>query len=125
MTLNDYLDLFRINDLAQAQMDTDIYETAEGYMVGIEAPGILKESIDVQTADGRLIVKGVKKRPEVGEGMYRDFQTFTGKFSNTIRIKGIDVSGITAEYVDGVIRVFLPKDTATLDKLKAKMIEVK
>jgi HSP20 family protein len=89
----------------------DVIETAEEYVVRLEAPGIHKENLDInlvgeiRTTTGKLEIT-----PEVeGEG-YLVRERAIGKFVRTIRLPlPVAEKQVTAEYRAGVLMVHLPK----------------
>lgn len=66
-------------------------------------------SIDVQ--DGRLTVRGERKRPHAEEGTtYVSVQRPFGAFEHRIGLpKGVDPTAITASMKDGVLSLIVPK----------------
>jgi HSP20 family protein len=90
----------------------DVIETAEGYVVRLEAPGIHKENLDINLVGEILTITGKREiTPEVeGEG-YLVREQAIGRFVRTIRLPlPVAEKKVTAEYRDGVLMVQLPKD---------------
>lgn len=92
----------------------DIYETADAFILKVDMPGAMKDSIGVQAASGRLQIKGAvaSVRKENVKLLYSEmcranyFRTFN--ISN-----GIDAENIEAHYDDGVLTLVLPKNEST------------
>ena len=84
----------------------DIYETATGYVIAIDLPGISRDAVEIDVDDNRLIVKGTRLVPESKHRSERP----RGKFLRTFSIPGsVDQDGIGADYKDGVLQIRLPK----------------
>jgi HSP20 family protein len=89
----------------------DVIETAEKYIVRLEAPGIHKENLDINLVGEILTITGNREMaPEVeGEG-YLVRERAIGKFTRTIRLPvPVAEKKVNAEYRDGVLVVHLPK----------------
>lgn len=101
----------------------DVTETAEEYVVRLEAPGIHKENLDINLVGELLTITGKREiKPEVeGEG-YLVRERAIGKFLRTIRLpRPITEKKVTAEYRDGVLMVHLPKhEPAPATKVQIK-----
>ncbi|EXJ83370.1 hypothetical protein A1O1_06991 [Capronia coronata CBS 617.96] len=105
---------------------TDIFDTASQYLIHLSLPGAKKSDVGVEW-DGEhslLRVTGVVHRPGVDEetlshlvvdGRKRE----TGVFEKNIRLGtekepvDIDVSGIAAKMIDGVLVISVPKNEKT------------
>ncbi len=91
----------------------DVIEKADKYVVWLEAPGIHKENLDINLVGAMLTITGTREiTPEVeGEG-YLLKERAIGKFIRTIRLPvPVAEKKVTAEYRDGVLAVYLPKET--------------
>jgi HSP20 family protein len=91
----------------------DVIEKADKYVVWLEAPGIHKENLDINLVGALLTITGTREiTPEVeGEG-YLLKERAIGKFIRTIRLPvPVAEKKVTAEYRDGVLTVYLPKET--------------
>lgn len=100
----------------------DIHEDAESLTVSLEAPGLKKEDFDIALQDDTLTVSGERKvESESREGeSFRSERAF-GTFSRTIQLpSAIQPDAVSAEYVDGILRVVLPK----AEEAKPRKIEV-
>lgn len=91
--------------------DGFIQSTDAGKMVHIDMPGVKKEDVKVDVAEGTLKISGERKHPNT-KRYYRSFRL------------GRDMSAddITASLADGVLTVFVPYSAKTLTK---KTIEIK
>ena len=101
---------------------TDIFETPDAYVLMIDLPGAVKDSIKVVTEDGTLSVKA-KVEPFQGEKMTLLFHEL--KSPTYYRVfnlgDGVDRTGIDAQYEDGVLTIKLFKK----DETKPREIEIK
>ncbi|GAA1232274.1 hypothetical protein GCM10009676_14280 [Prauserella halophila] len=97
----------------------DVRETDEEYVVEIEVPGVKREDIAVDLADGKLTVSGeVTER----EGHFRRRTRRTGQFRYAATLpEGVDTEQVGAELADGVLSVHVPK----LPEDTARRIDVK
>lgn len=103
----------------------DVADTASGYEVTAELPGLDEKNIEVKISDGTLTIKGEKK--EEKEEKKRDYylsERHYGSFQRSFSVPdGVDAEKIEATFKNGVLTVTLPK-TAEAQK-KQKKIEIK
>ncbi len=90
---------------------TDMYETPDSIEISVEAPGIKKEDIDLQTSGNSITIKyEQKKGAETKDKNYslkeRSYGNFVRQFSLP---DNANVDAIRAEYKDGVLYVSVPK----------------
>jgi HSP20 family protein len=85
----------------------------------------------MQPVSVRMILKSMSKKNVLeisgerkkSEKKYNVKESVSGKFTRKYGLPDeIKIDNITAEYIDGVLTIKLPKDTA---KLKTKTIEIK
>jgi HSP20 family protein len=103
----------------------DIAETAKGYEITAELPGIDEKNVEVGYADGMLTIKGEKKdeKEEKKENYYLSERSY-GSFQRSFRVPdGVDADKVEASFKNGVLTVTLPK-TPEAQK-KDKRIEIK
>ena len=89
---------------------SDIHETDRAVIVSMEVPGVDKGAIDIQLDKGVLTVKGTVDAAKYQSlrPLYSEYSV--GNFVRTFAVSPkIDVSGISATVVDGVLRIELPK----------------
>lgn len=103
----------------------DVADTASGYEVTAELPGLDEKNIEVKISDGTLTIKGEKK--EEKEEKKRDYylsERHYGSFQRSFSVPdGVDAEKTEATFKNGVLTVTLPK-TAEAQK-KQKKIEIK
>lgn len=89
----------------------DLAETADGFEIKAELPGVDEKDIEVKLVEGGLLIKGEKKlekeEKETGYVMSeRSFGTFERYFGLP---RGVDTDKITAIFTNGILTVKLPK----------------
>ena len=97
-------------DLKQAT-PVNIRETEKEYLLDIVAPGLNKEDFKISLENNLLTVAVEKKEETVNEGekfIRKEFQFQGFKRSFTLDEK-INADGISAQYVNGVLTLNLPK----------------
>lgn len=91
---------------------TDIKETAEGYTISAEMPGVKKEDVKVELNDGVITISAEKKeeseKSEDGKVVWRERRQ--GQYVRRFNLGG-NVSGdkIKANFDNGVLTIKLPK----------------
>jgi HSP20 family protein len=104
--------------------NVDIAETETGYTIKADLPGLAREDIKVNVADGVLSVSGEKKREveKREKNRYYHFERSWGRFCRSFTLPThVDGNNIEAKYTDGVLEVHLKKSAES----KPKAIEVK
>ena len=97
-------------DLRQAT-PVNIRETEKEYLLDVVAPGLNKEDFKISLENNLLTVSVEKKEETVSEGekfIRREFQFQGFKRSFSLDEK-INADGISAQYVNGVLTLNLPK----------------
>lgn len=91
------------------QPPVDIYETATEITVKADVPGVTSGGLDVDLADDVLTITGaVEPLPENRRLIYREYEV--GGFTRQFRLgQTVDQKKISAQLVDGVLTVTLPK----------------
>jgi HSP20 family protein len=116
-TLDDLLRGFFVRPLnletaAPAQLRVDVSETAGGYAVRAEIPGVKKDDIHV-AIDGNQVEISAEVRNEKdvkeGEKLLRA-ERYYGKVSRAFALEhDIDETATEARYADGILELKLPK----------------
>jgi len=99
----------------------DIYETADAFVVKLDMPGAVKDSISVIVEPGILAVKGKGEshHPENGKLVFSEI----GKrsYARTFNLAdGVDSGNIEAQFENGVLGITIPKT----ESLKAREIKI-
>ena len=89
----------------------DLTETADEFIVRIEAAGIHKENLDINLTGTLLTITGRRELMTEGSGeTYLRREREIGKFMRTIRLPAQIVEPeVKATYQDGVLVIHLPK----------------
>jgi HSP20 family protein len=101
----------------------DIREEKDAIVVSAELPGVSQEDLHVELEKGVLTVSGEKKAELTEEeaGFYRSERVY-GNFKRSFRVpETVDAQKIGAEYLNGVLKVTLPK----LPEAAPRQIEIK
>jgi HSP20 family protein len=100
-----------IKTTKQGDAPVNIKETGNSYVVDVVAPGLDKNDFKV-SLDGNILTISAEKQNEMiedtGKQIHREYSYRSFKRSFTIDEK-IDATAIEASYVNGVLRLNLPK----------------
>lgn len=118
---------------AKNVMNTDIKESDSGYEMEIDLPGFSKDEIAVELNDGYLTVsaaKGMDKNEaeseeEAKKGNYIRRERYSGACQRSFYV-GEDVKqeDIKAEFVHGVLKLQIPKETPKLEQKSNQYITI-
>jgi HSP20 family protein len=88
---------------------TDLFETAEEYVVTVEIAGMREADFEVVYDNATLIITG--QRPYLtGRRAYHQMEIHFGKFSSVVSLPGpVDLDKSQAEYRNGFLVVRLPR----------------
>jgi HSP20 family protein len=92
----------------------DIKETEKEYVVEAELPGYDKENIEIDLIGDRLTISA-KKNEEINEERenYIRKERRSGQVSRSFMVSGIKNEEVSAQYVDGMLKITLPKEEDT------------
>jgi HSP20 family protein len=95
---------------------TDVYETAENYVIKVEVAGMRDEDFEVAFENQILMISGY--RSDLNERRaYHQMEIRFGRFEIALEIPmHVDMERATAEYKDGFLIIMLPKMDAKQDK---------
>ncbi len=114
-----------LNDVFDAHVfDIDVKESDSQVTLTAELPGVNKEDIDVDIANGLLTISATKKSEQSQKGsQYTVQERKYGKFTRSFRLDGhkYDTNDINAELKDGILTVVLNKSA----EAKRKKVEIK
>ena len=90
---------------------TDIRDQGDKFLLEAELPGFHKEDISLDLKEGILTVKAEHKeeQEQQKQGEYIRRERRSGSFARSFDVSGIDESGISAAYRNGILEVTLPK----------------
>ncbi|GIZ50496.1 Hsp20/alpha crystallin family protein [Noviherbaspirillum aridicola] len=108
-------DMFFIPSGTWSMLGNNLFEDERRVVVQLEIPGMDKSALQVEIQENLLVVRGEKRfRREDTEGRYRVLQCAYGSFERVVPLPAAVVSEqAVASYADGVLRVELPKVTAS------------
>ena len=100
---------YQTNDL----MRTDVKETESGYDVSIDMPGVKKEDVKAELADGYLTISASVNQDndeKDAEGRYIRRERYSGSLRRSFYV-GEDVTqeDIKARFEDGTLKLSVPK----------------
>jgi HSP20 family protein len=100
----------------------DLEESDDHYLMSFDMPGLEKENIDIEMQGNTLVVTGERKQEsDRTEGRSRFVERRYGRFERSIRLpQDVKADGIEAEYVNGVLKVAIPK-SAESSRQKVKI----
>ena len=90
----------------------DILENEKGYEVNLAVPGLSKEDFKIDLNDNFLTISGERKfTKEKKENSLHVVETQYGNFSRSFSLpENVDASNIQANYNNGILEIFIPKD---------------
>ena len=107
----------RLFDRGFGSPNVEISDTDNEVKVAAELPGLDEKDVDVQLANGVLMIRGEKKT-ETEDKDRRFSERFYGHFERRIPIDDIDEDKVSASFKNGVLTVTLPKTATASDKVK-------
>jgi HSP20 family protein len=90
--------------------EIDVFEKDHRLVTKIDLPGLKKEDVKVEVADGILTITGerIAEAKEETENVYRCERSY-GSFSRTVPLPaGVTSEQVTATFADGVLEVTVP-----------------
>ena len=99
-------------------------ETDGSYHIEVELAGVKKENVDIKVDGNVLSISGERNlRDEVKEEDYDKVESRYGLFSRSFTLpERVDTSNISAEFIDGILELVIPKVTVDVSSIK---IEIK
>lgn len=105
-------DFFRQSNTTLPAFRTDIRDAGDSYVLEAELPGFQKEDINLDLKDGILTITAThdeSKEQKDDKGSYIRRERRFGSFQRAFDVTGIDETGITAAYENGILALTLPK----------------
>ena len=89
----------------------DLKETAEGYHLRADLPGVKASDVDVSVTGNRLTISGKRETEERREGeTWHAIERNYGSFMRTVTLpEGANVEDVKASMNDGVLELTIPK----------------
>ena len=117
-----------INDASSTSITTrtpkhNIIENDKEFQIELSLAGIKKEDISIDIDKDIMTIKAERK--EIKDVKYNRKQTYFGKYERMFVLPDdVDEENIDASFVDGILRVIVPKDINNTISSK-KIIEIK
>jgi HSP20 family protein len=91
----------------------NLYERKDHYILTAELPGTRVEDLELTFAGGILTLKGRRDdAPDVPEQRFRRCERFRGEWQRAVSFpERVREEELTATFIDGVLKVRLPKGT--------------
>lgn len=114
------------NAPALNQFRTDVTDEGDHYLLETDLPGFEKKDITLDIHDDMLTIRAERKS-KVEEKDQKDkvirMERSYGSYQRSFDISGVDADQIKAKYIDGVLRLTLPKLERTLPQGRRLEIE--
>ena len=100
------------NDSFTGGFKVDVRDTGDKYLLEADLPGLKRDQVKIDVDDGILTI-----RAEMDEAKNEEKDNYVmcerryGRMQRSFNISGVNESGITAEFTDGVLKLNLPKAT--------------
>ena len=110
---------------AMTGMKVDVQDKGDSYLLEADLPGVQKENVTLSVENGVLTI-AVERKEETEEEQARSYvcrERRISSMSRSFSLEGVNEDGITAEYIDGVLHLTLPK--AVQPEEKVRNIEIK
>ena len=109
-----------------AAFSTDIKDNGDSYTLEADLPGVKKDDIKLDLTDNVLTINA-ERHSEYEEkdkkGNYVRCERSYGSYQRSFDTTGIDTDNIEAEFVDGVLKLTLPKIKEA--KPESRRLEIK
>lgn len=102
--------LFASSGAATWSPKIEVVEKDNRLVTRVDLPGVRKEDVSVEVADGRLALAGERKREteERKDGFYRSEREY-GSFYRSVPLPdGVKLEDVKATFADGVLEVSVP-----------------
>ena len=92
--------------------NTDVIDNGDSFELDAELPGFKKEDIHLSIENDCLTISAERKlNKDEKQPNFVKRERFYGSCSRSFDLTGIDVDKISAAYVDGVLKLTLPKES--------------
>lgn len=94
-------------------MPMDLLRDGDQFIVKMDLPGVAPESIDIDVDDRTLTVRAERKQLEMTtndeKNQWMSRERSYGSYARQLTLgTGLDLSGISADYTDGVLTISIP-----------------
>lgn len=88
----------------------DLSETADGFTLTVELPGLRREQVEIQAEARRVVIRGERGGYQVPCEHHHRVERGHGRFSRSFVLpEAVDVDAVSADLRDGLLTVSLPK----------------
>jgi HSP20 family protein len=88
----------------------NVFQQGDNLVAILEVPGVDKANLEIQAKDNALRISGKKAITYPERVSVHRRERLSGSFDRTLTVPmHIDAAGITAEYRDGVLALFIPR----------------
>ncbi len=102
-------------------MKCDIYEKDNSYNIELDIPGYDKKDINIECDNGILTISAEKNNETNEEDENKKYirkERVYGKISRTFNFSDINEEAIKAEFINGILKITIPK----IEKTETKKI---
>jgi HSP20 family protein len=100
----------------------DLFETSDGFVLRLDMPGALKDTIALSVNPERLSIRAKVYRSTDQDADLIYSEIGPNDYFREFRLgRGIDIDNVIARYEDGIVVINLPKT----QELRAKVIKIK
>ncbi len=102
----------------------EVYSRDDSLVFRAELPGVNPNEVEVQVADGRLVIRGEKKEHRrTEEDTVLVEEVFRGRFERSFALpEGVKADRVQATYEDGVLEIRVPVEN--LQKLTGRKVPI-
>ncbi|HXG12051.1 MAG TPA: Hsp20/alpha crystallin family protein [Gemmataceae bacterium] len=100
--------------LTAAYPAVNIWQDGDNVYCEAELPGMVLDDLEIYVTGGnQLTIKGERKQPEDGKGIWHRQERGFGAFSRTITLPvDVDADKVEARFAHGVLTITMPKSEA-------------
>ena len=97
----------------------DLSELPDRYILSVELPGLERDEVKLDYRDGSLILRGQRPGQRCCPERYQQLERGQGQFFRSFRFaQRVAADNITADLVDGVLTIIIPKAVADASRLE-------
>ena len=107
----------RFSEMAVGWPNIELSETDKELKVTAELPGLDEKDVQVELANGTLVIRGEKKTETEDKDRLFSERTY-GRFERRIPVEDVQEDKISAAFKNGVLTVTMPKSPRATAKIK-------
>ncbi len=103
----------------------DVFERDKHLVAKVDLPGLKKDEVKVEVADGHLAISGERKveKEEKKDNYYRSERSF-GSFYRAVPLpEGVKLNEVKATFSDGVLEVTIPLPAQSESKMQTVQVQ--